>query len=242
MLYARSRSRPRPVQRWPDTYAGPRTSHDPSRKYRQAERQADRLHRGVGGAAEGREGRAGGAERGRQDHAVPDDHRRGAAGRGAGGGRSRRDHRLFQPGCRRHVGPQRRGRGDGGRRAGRGADRRDDRARGGDGRSGSRRRDGRDHHPLWRGAGAVPGARRLQPRCAGARGAERARLQPGDDGRRCRGAVGRLEDAGGAGQDPADAARCAAARRAEQPSRSRKPDLARGFPEALRGGAADDLA
>ncbi len=51
-------------------------------------------------------------------------------------------------------------------------------------------------------------------------------LQPGDDGRRCRRAVGRLEDARGAGPHPADAARRDAARRAEQPSRSRKPDLA----------------
>ena len=33
-----------------------------------------------------------------------------------------------------------------------------------------------------------------------------------------------------------------AARRAEQPSRPRKPDLAGGFPQGLRGRAADDLA
>ena len=67
-------------------------------------------------------------------------------------------------------------------------------------------------------------------------------LQPGDDGRRCRRAVGRLEDARGAGAHSPDAARRHAARRAEQPSRSRKPDLARAIPEGLRGHAADDLA
>ena len=44
------------------------------------------------------------------------------------------------------------------------------------------------------------------------------------------------------GPHPADAPRRHAARRAEQPSRPRKPDLARGIPQGLRGRAADDLA
>ncbi len=72
----------------------------------------------------------------------------------------------------------------------------------------------------------------------GARGALRSRLQPGDDGRRRRRAVRRLEDARGAGAHPADAPGRHAARRAEQPSRSGKPDLAGAVPERLRGRAA----
>ena len=51
-------------------------------------------------------------------------------------------------------------------------------------------------------------------------------LQPGDDGRRRRRAVGRLEDARRPRPHPADAARRDAARRAEQPPRPREPDLA----------------
>ena len=51
-------------------------------------------------------------------------------------------------------------------------------------------------------------------------------------------AIGRLEDARGARPHPADAARRHAARRAEQPSRSRKPDLAGAIPQRLRGRAA----
>ena len=86
---------------------------------------------------------------------------------------------------------------------------------------------------LRRGAGPVRGARRLCARRPRPRSARRPRLQPGDDGRRCRQAVRRLEDARGARPHPADAARRHAARRAEQPSRSRKPDLARGLPEGL---------
>ena len=46
-------------------------------------------------------------------------------------------------------------------------------------------------------------------------------------------ALGRLEDARGAGADPPDASRRHAAGRAEQPSRPRKPDLARAVPAGL---------
>nr|WP_292490485.1 ATP-binding cassette domain-containing protein [Mesorhizobium sp.] len=52
------------------------------------------------------------------------------------------------------------------------------------------------------------------------------------DGRR-RKTFRRLEDARGAGENPADAARRHAARRAEQPSRPGKPDLAGAVPEEL---------
>ena len=68
----------------PTNPRGPVRKHDPSRKYQQAERQADRLHRGVGRAPEGREGRPRRPQRRRQDDAVPHDHRRGAARRGPG--------------------------------------------------------------------------------------------------------------------------------------------------------------
>ena len=61
---------------------------------------------------------------------------------------------------------------------------------------------------------------------ARARGAGGPQFHRGDDGRRRRRAVRRLEDARRARPHPADAPRRHAARRAEQPSRSRKPDLA----------------
>ena len=104
------------------------------------------------------------------------------------------------------------------------------------------RRPRRDHRALRRGARPVRGSRRLRPRGQGARSAGRPELQRGDDGGRRRRALRRLEDAGGARPHPADAPRRDAARRAEQPSRSREPDLAGGVPQGLRGGAADDLA
>ena len=108
---------------------------------------------------------------------------------------------------------------------------------------GARRRYGRDHRALRRGAGALRGARRLCARGAGARGPGRPRLQPGDDGRRRRRALRRLEDARRAGPHPA---RCGPTRmlldEPTQPPRPRKPDLARGLPQGLRGRAADDLA
>ncbi len=107
---------------------------------------------------------------------------------------------------------------------------------------GARGRDGRDHRAIRRGAAPLRGTGRLRARRARARSARRLELQPGDDGRRRRRAVRRLEDARRAGAHPADAARRDAARRAEQPSRSGKPDLARAFPARLRGRADDDLA
>ena len=170
-------------------------AHDSSRQHQQAERPPAPLHRSLGGAAEGREGRPGRSERRRQDHAVPHDHRRGAARRGPGRGRARRHHRLFQPGRRRDGGPQRGRRGDGRRRPGERGRGRTEGARSRHGRPGSGRRDGRDRRALRRGAGALRGTRRLRARRPRARGAQRARLQPGDDGRRRRRAVGRLEDA-----------------------------------------------
>jgi len=58
---------------------------------------------------------------------------------------------------------------------------------------------------LWRGAGALRGAGRLRAGGPGARGPRRIEFQPGDDGRRRGRAVGRLEDARGAGTNPPDA-------------------------------------
>ena len=89
------------------------------------------------------------------------------------------------------------------------------------------RRDGRPDRALRRGAGALRGTRRLRARGPRARGPRRPRLQPGDDGRRRRRALGRLEDARRARAHPADAPRRHAARRAVEPPRPREPDLAR---------------
>ena len=74
------------------------------------------------------------------------------------------------------------------------------RARSRHGRPGPGRRHGRDRRALRRGAGALRGARRLRAGGPRARSPRRPRLQPGDDGRRRRRAVGRLEDARGAGR------------------------------------------
>ena len=84
-----------------------------------------------------------------------------------------------------------------------------------------------------RGAAPLRGTRRLRAGGPRARSAGGLELQPGDDGRRRRRALGRLEDAGGAGAHSADAPRRHAARRAEQPSRSREPDLAGAVPQGL---------
>ena len=100
----------------------------------------------------------------------------------------------------------------------------------------------RSDRALRRGAGALRGARRLRAGGPGARSARGPGLQPGDDGRRRRRAVGRLEDARGAGPHPAHAPRRHAAGRAEQPPRPGEPDLAGAVPQGLRGRAADDLA
>ena len=94
---------------------------------------------------------------------------------------------------------------------------------------------------LRRGAGALRGARRLRARRARARGARRARLRGRADGRRRRRALRRLEDARRARAHPRDAARRAAARRADQPPRPRVDPLARGLAAGLRGRAGDDL-
>ena len=153
-----------------------------------------------------------------------------SARRRPGRRRSRRDHRLLQPGRRRDGGPQRRSREA---MAGAGAV-----------AEVAARAARSSRHAL-----ADPDARRrawtsiverfgeVQARFdelggyalegARARDPGRARASPRDDGRRRRQAVGRLEDARGAGADPADAARRAAARRADQPPRPRKSDLAR---------------
>jgi ATPase subunit of ABC transporter with duplicated ATPase domains len=61
----------------------------------------------------------------------------------------------------------------------------------------------------------------------------RPRVQPGDDGRRRRRAVGRLEDARGARPHPAHAPRRHAAGRAEQPPRPGESHLARAIPRRL---------
>ena len=175
--------------------------------------------------------------------AVPPDHRRGSARRGPGRGRSRRDHRLLQPGRRRDGGPQRGRRGDG------------------------RRRSGEPRSPpsckALEAAMADPDRPTRWTSIIERYGEVQARFEeldgyalegrarevlaglgfsPGDDGRRRRRALGRLEDARRARAHPADAARRDAARRAEQPSRPREPDLARAVPQGLRGRADDDLA
>ena len=59
-------------------------------------------------------------------------------------------------------------------------------------------RHGEHRRALRRGAGALRGAGRLRAGGPGARGPRGLELQPGDDGRRRRRAVGRLEDARGA--------------------------------------------
>ena len=104
------------------------------------------------------------------------------------------------------------------------------------------RRARRAGRALRRGAGALRRARRLRARGARPRGAGRPRLRAGGDGRRRRRALGRLEDARRPGAHPGDAARRAAARRADQPPRPRVHPLARGLARRLPGRAADDLA
>ena len=169
--------------------------------------------------------------------------RRGGARRGPGRGRSRRHHRLLQPGRRRDGGPQRRRRGDGRRRPGE--------RRGAPSCASSSTR-----WPIPTRADEMDGIierfGEVQARFEELGGyalEARAReilaglgFSAGDDGRRRRRAVGRLEDARRARAHPADAARRDAARRADQPPRPRKPDLARAVPQGLRRRAADDLA
>ena len=109
------------------------------------------------------------------------------------------------------------------------AELRDARARAG--RPGARRRARPPGRALRRRAGPLRRARRLRAGGAGARDPGRPRLLAGDAGRRRRRAVGRLEDARGAGAHPVDAPRRAAARRADQPPRHRVDHLARGLPQ-----------
>ncbi len=71
----------------------------------QAVRQAGAVRRRLVPAERGREGRPGRSQRIGQDHAVPNDCRRGAAGRGRGVGSAQGDRRLLPPGRRRDVGP-----------------------------------------------------------------------------------------------------------------------------------------
>ena len=95
---------------------------------------------------------------------------------------------------------------------------------------------------LRRGADPFRGARRLSARGARARGARGPGLQRRAGRGRCRRALGRLEDAPRARAHPDHGARCAAARRADQPSRSRVDPLARGVAARVRGRARDHLA
>ena len=158
--------------------------------------------------------------------------RRGAARRRPGLDRSRRHHRLLQPGRRRD------GRAPGGRR--------------GDGRRRRRsprsppscaqleRRDGRSRRAPTRWTRCIERFGEAQARFEELGGyALEARAREilaglgfcaGDDGRRRRRALRRLEDARRAGAHPADAARRAAARRADQPPRHRVDHLARALP------------
>ncbi len=156
--------------------------NDPTRQHQQTKRPSDPLHRGIGRPQPGREDRPCGPQRRGQDHAIPHDHRPGAARRRPGVGRSRHHHRLLQPGRRRDVGAERRGRGDGRRRPGQHRGGRAERAGSRHGGSRAGGRDGGHHRALRRGAGALRGARRLCARRPGPRGAGGPELQPGDDG------------------------------------------------------------
>ncbi len=106
----------------------------------------------------------------------------------------------------------------------------------GAGRSRAGRRDGEDPGPLRRGAGALRRAGRVRAGGAGARDPGGAGVLAGDDGRGRGQAVGRLEDAGGAGAHPADAARCHVAGRAVEPPGHRIADLAGELPEGRTRG------
>ena len=141
------------------------------------------------------------------------------------------DDRLLPAGRRGDVGPLGARRGDRRQRPRRRSASRARRAAARDGRSGARRRHGRDPRALRRGAGGVRAPRRLRAREPGARGAARPRLRRRADRRRRRRAVGRLEDARRDGARAARPARRAADGRADQPPRHRVDHLARGVPE-----------
>jgi len=80
-------------------------AHDQFQQNLEAVRQAAHLCRGLLSAQSGRKGRARRAEWGGEDHALPDDRRRGIAGRRRGLRPEEDDHRLLPAGHRRDVGP-----------------------------------------------------------------------------------------------------------------------------------------
>ena len=94
---------------------------------------------------------------------------------------------------------------------------------------------------LRRGAGALPGARRLRRRGARAHHPGRPGPLARAGRRRRRQALRRLEDARGAGADPPARARRAAPRRADQLPRHRVDPLARGLPARLSRRGGHDL-
>src|ERR1022692_4005798 len=109
-------------------------------------------------------------------------------------------------------------------------------------RSRARRRYGPDTGALRRGAGGVRASGRLWARGASPRGAARPGVRGRPDRRRCRGVVGRLEDARGAGARPARPAGRAADGRTHQPPGHRVDHLAGTVPQVVPGRYSDDLA
>ena len=141
------------------------------------------------------------------------------------------DRRLFPPGRRGDVGPIGARRSDCRQRPARRSASRARRAAAGDGGSRAGRRAGCDARALRRGAGRIRASGRLRAREPHARDSARPRLRRRADRRRCRGAVGRLEDARGDGARAARRARHPADGRADEPSRHRIDHLARRFSE-----------
>jgi hypothetical protein len=164
--------------------------------------------------SKGREGRARRPERRRQDDAVPHDHRQEQPDEGQVSVDRGVTIGYFSQDVGEMAGPQRGGRGDGRRRPGQrvAAELKELEAAMGD----PDRADEMDE--IIARYGEVQ-ARFEELDGYALEGRAREVLaglgfQPGDDGRRCRQAVRRLEDARGAGPHPADAARRHAARRA----------------------------
>ncbi len=215
---------------------------DPLRLDWKAAREPDPLRGGLRRREPRREGRPRRPQRRRQVHALPARHARGGAGRGAGLRRSRRDGRPLQPGRRRDERAQRPVRDDGRRRAGLGggggAARAGARAR----RSRARRRDGRPGRAVRARPGPLRRAGGLRARGQGAGDPRRPRLLHRDDGRRRRLALGRLEDARGAGPHPPHAAGRDAPGRADQPPGPGVAHLAGALPPGVRGRDPHDLA
>ncbi len=86
-----------------------------------------------------------------------------------------------------------------------------------------------DAHSLQRAAGGIPASGRLQHRSEDHDGAARPRLRCRRSGEPDRNVLGRLADAHRAREASARTTRAAAPRRADQPSRSRRAELARGI-------------